>query len=150
MAYERNPNDPYRPPNDPYRSNLPNDDIRNAARLDNELQPDPELAEGPASGGRVVMFAVAIAVILGAVFYGLNNTSINQAGTSSTAQNTAQPSPPAAPPGMRDVTPSANTNSGVTTGAAPARPQAPPSSAPTGADMNRAGNPPTNTMPAGK
>ena len=36
------------------------------------------------------MFAVAIAVMLGAVFYGLNNTSIHQAGTSSTAQNTAQ------------------------------------------------------------
>ena len=43
------------------------------------------------------MFAVAIALVLGAVFYGLNNTSINQAGTSSTAQNTAQTSPPAAP-----------------------------------------------------
>ena len=153
MAYERNPNDPYRPASDPYRPSIPDDNLRNAARLDNELQPDPELAEGPASGGRVAMFAVAIALILGAVFYGLNNTSINQASTSnigqpSVAQNTAQPSPQAAPPGMRDVTPGANNNApGVTTGAAPARPQVPPSAAPTGQDMSRSGNPPTDAAP---
>src|ERR1700737_1366296 len=137
MAYERNPDDPY-------RSNLADDEYRRQARLDNELQPDPELAEGPASGAKVPMFAIAIAVVLGAVFYGLNNTSINQAGTSSTAQNTTQSSPPVAPPGMRDVTPRANTDQGMTTGAAPARPQAPPSSAPTGADINRSGNPPAS------
>jgi hypothetical protein len=120
MAYERNPNDPYRA-GDPYRPNLADDEYRRAARPDNELQPDPELAEGPASGGKIAMFAVAIAVVLGAVFYGLNNTSINQAGTSSTAQNTAQTSPP----GMRDVAPRPNTGPGTTTGAAPARPQSP-------------------------
>src|SRR6202022_4731893 len=124
MAYERNPDDPY-------RSNLADDETRPAARLDNELQPDPELAGGPASGAKVAMFAVAIAVVLGAVFYGLNNSSINQAGTSSTAQNTTQTSPPAAPPGMRDVTPHTNTDQGMTTGAAPARPQTPPATAPT-------------------
>jgi hypothetical protein len=122
MAYERNPDDPYRP-------NLADEPYRRAARLDNELQPDPELAEGPASGGKVAMFAIAIAVVLGVVFYGLNNSSINQAGTS-TAQNSAQSSPPAAPPGMRDVTPRANTNPGMTTGAAPARPQTPPANEP--------------------
>ena len=143
MAYERNPDDPY-------RSNLADDEYRRQARLDNELQPDPELAEGPASGAKVTMFAIAIAVVLGAVFYGLNNTSINQAGTSSTAQNTTQSSPPVAPPGMRDVTPRANTDQGMTTGAAPARPQAPSSSAPTGQDMNRSGNPPTDSAPASK
>jgi cell division protein FtsN len=150
MAYERNPNDPYRGASDPYRPSMPDDNLRNAASLDNEMQPDPELSEGRASGGRVAMFAVAAALILGAVFYGLNNTTINQAGTSSTAQNaqnTAQTSPPAAPPGMRDVTPGPNSAPGVTTGAAPARPQAPPSAAPTGQDMNRAGNPPSDTTP---
>jgi len=84
-------------PDDPFRSNLSDDDFRRQARLDNELQPDPELAEGPASGAKVAMFAVAIALVLGAIFYGLNNTTINQAGTSSTAQNTSQTSPPAAP-----------------------------------------------------
>jgi hypothetical protein len=116
MAYERNPDDPYRP-------NFADDEYRRAARLDNEMQPDPELAEGPASGAKVAMFAIAIAVVLGAVFYGLNNTSVQNAGTSPTAQNTAQSSPPAAPPGMRDVTPRPNTEPGMTTGAAPARPQ---------------------------
>ena len=126
MAYERNPDDPH-------RSNLADDEYRRQARLDNELQPDPELTEGPASGSKVAMFAIAIAVVLGAVFYGLNNSSINQAGTSSTAQNTSQSSPPRA-----------NTDQGMTTGAAPARPQTPQSSAPTGADINRSGNPPTD------
>jgi len=115
MAYERNPNDPYRP-------NLADDEYRRAARLDNELQPDPELSEGSASGAKVAMFAIAIALVLGAVFYGLNNTSVQNAGTTP-AQNTAQSSPPAAAPGMRDVTPRPNTEPGTTTGAAPARPQ---------------------------
>jgi cell division septation protein DedD len=82
------------------------------------------------------MFAIAIAVVLGAVFYGLNNSTINQAGTSSTAQNTSQSTAPAAP--------RANTDQGMTTGAAPARPQAPPSSAPSGPDVNRSGNPPAS------
>ena len=136
MAYERYPDDPYRP-------NLADDEYRRQARLDNELQPDPELAEGPASGAKVAMLAIAIAVVLGAIFYGLNNSTINQAGTSSTAQNTTQTSPPAAPPGMRDVTPRANTAPGMTTGAAPAQPVQPPASAPTGKDLNPSGNPPT-------
>jgi cell division septation protein DedD len=129
MAYERNPDDPYRP-------NPADDEYRRAARLDNELQPDPELAEGPASGAKVAMFAIAIAVVLGAVFYGLNNSTINQAGTSSTAQNASQSTAPAAP--------RASTDQGMTTGAAPARPQAPPSSAPSGPDVNRSGNPPAS------
>jgi hypothetical protein len=150
MANERNPNDAYRSPNDPYRSaddpyrsNIADEEIRRQARLDSELQPDPELAEGPASGGKVTMFAIAIALVLGAVFYGLNNTTINQAGTSSTAQNTSQSSPPTAPAGMRDVTPRTNTDQGMTTGAAPARPQTPPAPAP-------AANPLANNAPSAK
>jgi len=141
-APTRSPDDPYRSPDDPYRSrnylsDPVDDDLRRAARVDNALQIDPELAEGPASGGRIAMFAVAIAVILGAVFYGLNNWSINPAGTpSSTAQNTAQPSPPPGPPGMRDVTPHANTAPGVTTGAAPASPPAVPTASPPGSTVN--------------
>ena len=149
MANEPTPNDPYRSPDDPYRAER-DDELRRAQRLDNELQVDPELAEGPANGGKIAMFAVAVAVILGAVFYGLNNSTINQAGTaptSSTAQNTPA-SPPASPPGMRDATPRTNTAPGVTTGAAPARPQTPPSSAPTGTDLNRSGNPPTTDAPS--
>lgn len=134
MAYQPNPNDPY-------RANLTDEEIRRQARLDNELQADPELAEGAASGGKVAMFALAIAVVLGVVFYSLNNTSINQASTTppaATAQNT-QSSPPAAPPGMRDVTPRANTEPGMTTGAAPSRPQTPPAPA---------ANPPANSAPS--
>jgi hypothetical protein len=120
MAYQPNPNDPY-------RAGLSDEEIRHQARLnslDNELQADPELAEGPASGAKIAMFAVAIAVVMGALFYGLNNTTVNQAGTTppnQTAQTT--PANPAAPPGMRDVTPRANT--GTTTGAATSRPTPP-------------------------
>ena len=128
MAYERNPNDPYTNLTD---ANLRDDEFRRQARLDNELRVDPEFPEGPASNGKVAMFALAIALVLGAVFYGLNNTSMNQAGTTlptSTAQNT-QSSPPAAPPGMRDVTPKPNMEPGTTTGAAPSRAQTPPAPA---------------------
>jgi hypothetical protein len=123
MAFERNPSDPLRV--DPA-----DDDSRRAARLDNELQMDPELSEGPANAGKITLFAVAIALVLGAVFYGLNTTSVNHAGTSPTTQ-TSQSSPPSAPPGMRDVTPRGNnTDAGVTTGAAPAKPQTPASPSP--------------------
>ena len=148
MARERNPNDPYRFPDDPYRSNLAGNDIGRRAHLDNELQADPELAEGPAGGPKVAMFAIAIAVVLGAVFYGLNNSSVHQDGATSTAQNTQQSSPPAAPPGMRDVTPRANTEPGMTTGAAPAQPQMPSSTAPK--EMNRSANPPPGNAPPSK
>lgn len=148
MAHQPNPNDPY-------RGDLADDDLERQARLnrlDNELQADPELAEGPASSGKVMMFAVAIAVVLGAVFYGLNNTTINQAGTSTTAQNSQAQnapvsSPPAAPPGMRDVTPRANSQPGTTTGAAPARPASP---APADSNMNRTANPPADTTAPSK
>jgi hypothetical protein len=118
------PNDPYRSPDDPYRFTSGDDDLRRANRLEREAQLDPDLAEGPPSGGKIAAFAIAIAVVLGAVFYGLNNTSVNHAGTSSTAQNTQSSSPPAASP----ANPRANTDKGVTTGAAPAQPA--PSPAP--------------------
>ena len=81
------------------RSILPGDDFRRQPRIDQELPPDSEPAGDPASGGKIAMFAVAIAIVLGVIFYGLNDSSIRQAGTS-TAQNTNQSSPPAAPPGM--------------------------------------------------
>jgi hypothetical protein len=132
MAYQPNPNDPY-------RAGLSDEEIRQQARLnslDTELQADPVVADDRASGTKVAMFAVAIAVVMGALFYGLNNTTVNQAGTtppSQTAQTT-NPAAPAAPPGMRDVTPRTNTESGVTTGAAPSRPTPP---APANTDMNK-------------
>ena len=130
MANERLPDDLTRPP-------FAGDDLRDPTRLDNRLQPDPELAEGPAGRGRIAIFAAGTAVLLAAVFYGMNNSSVQQAGTApvATAQDNTQPPP--APPGMRDVTPHANTAPGVTTGSAANRP--PPSPEPN--DTNQAANP---------
>jgi hypothetical protein len=147
MAHERNPNDPTRSnfADDPYLTNPAADDLRRNARFNNDLPMDPELAEGPASGGRIAAYAIAAVVVLGAVVYGLNHSTVDRPGTASTAQNT-QSIPPTAPPGMRDVTPRANnTAPGQTTGAAPAQPQTPPSAAPTGPGVNRTGNPPLDS-----
>jgi hypothetical protein len=147
MAYQPNPNDPY-------RAGMSDEEIRHQARLnslDNELQVDSELGEGSASGAKVTMFAIAIAVVMGALFYGLNNTSVNQAGTSpesKTAQTQpANPANPTAPPGMRDVTPRTNSQPGTTTGAA-RPPTTPP--APSSTDMNKTTPPPADTAPASK
>ncbi|MCP4618603.1 MAG: hypothetical protein GY844_19485 [Bradyrhizobium sp.] len=121
-------------PTDPYRAPLSEEEIARQARmnsLDPEIQPDPILDDGGPSGAKVAMFAVAIAVALGALFYGLNNSSVKQAGTEPSARTAqTQPATPAAPPGMRDVTPKANSEPGTTTGAAPARPAAPSPSTP--------------------
>ena len=108
MAYERDPSD----------LNTVSDNLRRREALDNKFQADPELAEGPASGGRMALFAIAIIAILGVVFYGLNN--------SGSGVNTAQ-TPPAAIPTQQNAqtnTPNnPNANPGQTTGAAPAAPQ---------------------------
>lgn len=133
MANERDPNDPFRP-------TIGNEPIRDARSTDNHLQADPELAEGPASGTRIALYAIAAAVILGAVFYGLNNsdtTTVSTGTNTPTAQTTApqstpkadrnmaeQSKPPVAP-GVRDVTPY-NNQPGTTTGSAPAQPQSAP------------------------
>ena len=140
MAYQPNPNDPY-------RAGLSEEEIRHQARLnslDNELQADPGLTEGSPGGAKVAMFAVAIAVVLGALFYGLNNTTVNQASTSPPNQTAqTQPANPAAPPGMRDVTPRSNNQPGTTTGAATNRPTPP---APPSTDMNKT-TPPADNAP---
>src|SRR6478735_3083760 len=96
-------------PNDPARSGLSDDNFGRPQRFDNELQVDPELQEGPASSSKITLFAVGLALILGAVFYGLNNTSVKEVETTPPAQTaqTQNANPPAAPPGMRDVTPKA-------------------------------------------
>jgi hypothetical protein len=129
MAYEPSPGDSN-------RSSAAERDRRSAAQLDSELQPDPELAEGPASPAKMVIFVIGIAIVLGAVLYGLNHTTSEQGGTSSTAQKTQSAPAPA---------PSGNASQGTsTTGSAPAQPQQSPSSAPAGQDINRSGNPPNN------
>ena len=97
MAYQPNANDPH-------RGGRSKEETR---RRDNELQADPQLTEGPASGTKVAMYAIAIAVVLGVVFYGLNNTTVDQAGTtppSETAQQT-QPANPAGPSGKTNTEP---------------------------------------------
>lgn len=133
MAYERDPNDPFRPITG-------NEPLRDARSTDNKLQADPELAEGPASGSRIALYAIAAAVILGAVFYGLNNSETTTATTGTntpTAQTTppqstpksdrnmAEQSKPPVAPGVRDVTPY-NNQPGTTTGSAPTKPQSAP------------------------
>ncbi|HEX7791809.1 MAG TPA: hypothetical protein VF467_14930, partial [Afipia sp.] len=88
-------------------------------QFDNELQADPEMAEGPASGGRIAMFAIALVAILGVVFYGLNTSSTSPDATptaqttpASPSASTAQvPRPPAGQTtgsAMRPTPPAAN------------------------------------------
>jgi hypothetical protein len=123
MPIERNPNDPYESDrlNNPISPDPYTAEMRSRPPFDEEnLRADPELAEGPASSAKIALFAVAIAIVLGAVFYGLNNSSTRPGETTSTAQNAQPASPPAAPAGMRDVTPRGNSAPGMTTGAAPA------------------------------
>ena len=133
MAIERNPNDPYgaTPTNDELNR-------RRAEQFDNELQADPELAEGPASGGRIAVFAIALVAILGVVFYGLNTSS-----TSPDATPTAQTTP-ASPSGGTAQAPRAP--AGQTTGSAmrPAQPTPPPAANPAPAA------PQNNAAPAGE
>ena len=151
MTNERIPNDPY----DPYRSGLSDDNFGRQQRFESDMQVDPELQEGPASSSKIALFAVGIAIILGAVFYGLNNSSVKEAQTGTPAQTAQQSPSPQAPAG--GVTPKANsqpgminsqpgmTNSqpGMTTGAAPSHPTA-PQAAPQGTETDRSANPPAN------
>ena len=149
MAQQPHPDDPYRVRN-PSRPNLGDDDPQYEAGLERDLQMDPELAEGPAGGSRIALFALGVALVLGALFYALNNSSTHQSPSSTaqnaapaTAQNAAPTTPPAAPPGMRDVTPRANTDPGLTTGNAPEPPS--PPQAPAGpAKASPTNNPPAN------
>ncbi len=127
MPNERIPNDPYDPP----RSGLSDDNFGRRQRFDTDLQVDPELQEGPASSSKFILFAIGIAVILGAVFYGLNNTSVHEAQTPPPAQTAQTNNPPAAP--------SANRQPGMTTGTATSRPT-PPQNAPQGTEVDRSNN----------
>ena len=106
MANERLPNERYpdgmnRPDmaGRPAGADLPGADItgagvtgpeyERAARMDSRLQPDPELTEGRSSTGRIAAYALGIAILLGAVFYGLNNMSMrnDQASTAPASQS---------------------------------------------------------------
>ena len=115
-------------PNDPHRAGRSEEEMR---RRDNELQADPQLAEGPASGTKVAMYAIAIAVVLGVVFYGLNNNTVDQAGTTPPSETAQQTAKPAGPSGKT------NTEPGTTTGAATTKRPTPPSPNPTGTEVDR-------------
>jgi hypothetical protein len=129
---DRFPNDPY-VANDPYIASGMTDVPPRPQRFDNELQADPELAEGRSSTGKVAAFALGIAILLGAVFYGLNN--------SSTTNNQASNPPPAQSAQTQPANPSDNRAPGVTTGAATNRPT-PPASTPAGTEIDRSSQPP--------
>ena len=123
MPYQSNPNDPH-------RAGRSEEEM---LRRDNELQADPQLAEGPASGTKVTMYAIAIAAVLAAVLYGLNNNTVDQA-SSNPPSETARQTQPASPAGPSGKT---NTEPGMTTGAATTNRPTPPSPNPTGTEVDR-------------
>jgi hypothetical protein len=134
MANERIPDE--RIPQDPYLAGMTDVPPTSPQRFDDRLQADPELAERPSSAGKVAAFALGIAILLGAVFYGLNN--------SSTRDNQASNPPPAQSAQTQPANPSDNKAPGVTTGAATNRPT-PPANAPAGTEIDRSA-----PAPAGK
>src|SRR3569623_481195 len=75
-----------RDPNDLARNQ---EEWRRRQALDNELQADPELVEGPAGSGRIALFAIAALAILGVVLYGLNSTTPTDTATNPPSQTTA-------------------------------------------------------------
>jgi hypothetical protein len=114
-------------PNDPLGHR--DDDITRGSGFNDPLRFDPDTAGRPADGARIGLVALALALLMGAVFYGISRSNVNEAGntpTEQTAQN-RQGAQPQAPPGLRDVTPRRpNTDPGITTGAAPNQPTQPP------------------------
>ena len=118
------------------RSRAGDDEAKRAAELSNELQPDPQLIEGPAGRGRIWSYAVVIVLILAAVFYGVHKTS-QQASNPPPAVTQSQPSPSHA----AGNTAAPNTQPGTTTGSATNRPTS-PQGAPTGTEIDRANQPP--------
>ncbi|UFZ06393.1 hypothetical protein LQG66_08895 [Bradyrhizobium ontarionense] len=125
MANERLPNERY--PDGMNRPDMPprpditgagmtGTDYERTPPFDSRLQPDPEPTNGPASTGRIAAYALGIALLLGAVFYGLNNMSVrnDQASTTPASQSASPPSGS-----------TSNGSPGVTTGAAGDRTTAP-------------------------
>ena len=91
------PSDPF----DPHRSTANEHDLDREARLEREAQFNREYAEEPAGTRRHVLLALIIALLLGAAFYGLNNSSVHQASTNPPAQTAkTQPANPNSQPGM--------------------------------------------------
>lgn len=125
MANERLPNERY--PDDMNRpdmstrpditgAGMTGTDYERTPPLDNRLQPELEPTNAPSSTGRIAAYALGIALLFGAVFYGLNNMSVrkDQASTTPASQSASTPSGS-----------TSNSSRGVTTGAAGDRTTAP-------------------------
>jgi hypothetical protein len=124
MTHERISQGPFRPGFDA--------DYDRPQRLEEDLQMERELAEGRASSSKTGLLAISILLVLGAVFYGLTNSSVNEASKPPPFQTArTQPASPPPAPAARDVAPKVNTEPGQTTGAAANRP------APAGQDEDR-------------
>jgi hypothetical protein len=115
-------------PNDPTRPVFSDSDLDREQRFNDPLRFDPETAGTSGDGAKIGLVAIALALLMGAVFYGVSHSNVNEAANTPASQ-AAQNQPgalPAAPPGMRDVTPRRpNTDPGTTTGAAPSQPTLP-------------------------
>ena len=121
-------------PDDPYRSRAEDAATRRARELDDRLQVDPELEERRVSSGRFALYALGIVIVLGALFYGLNRSSIENAGTAPPTQTSqSQPATPGAAPRP-------NSAPGTTTGAA----TRPAQSENAGSESSRAAKPADN------
>ena len=120
-------------PDDPYRSRAEDaDTTRRAREFDDRLQVDPELSEGRTSGGKIAAYAIGLAILLAAVFYGLNRSGMENAGTAPPTQTSqTQPATPGAAP---------RPNAGTTTGAA----NRPAQSDNAGSESSRAAKPADN------
>jgi hypothetical protein len=119
-------------PDDPYRSRADDAETRRARELDDRLQVDPELSEGRTSGGKIAAYAIGLAILVAAVFYGLNRSGTENAGTAPPTQTSqTQPATPGAAP--RPTT-------GTTTGAA----NRPAQSENAGSESSRAAKPADN------
>lgn len=109
--------------NDPYRADF-GEDLGRAPALEDALRFDADVAEGPGDGTKVALIAVALALLMGALFYGLSNWNSNEADNSPAVSNRA--GPPAAQLGMHHVSLRKSSMApGVTTGTELGRPVSP-------------------------
>ena len=90
MTHERVSEAPFRPGFEA--------DYDRPQRLEQDLQLERELAEGRASSSKMGLLAISIVLVLGAVFYGLSYSSINEASTKPPPVQTAQTQPASPPP----------------------------------------------------
>lgn len=112
MAHRPNPNDPFitPPPGDEY------------PRSTDPIPGDRYVDDGPVSGTRVALYAVAVLALVGALFYGMSTATNNDQASNPPPSNMAERPATAPPPAVRDVTPRQNTQPGTTTGSSPSQP----------------------------